>query len=452
MARVLSAVTVATAGFIALVQVQARFAPNVKITRMTSSVIIAGHVSNAVAVRKISSIYLMHMTKPFMAMKCGKNVHVMNLLIHSRPIQSRDRCILICQLSDQGPVYAVNHNILPQPANQGRLYDEGATQDCPDGDLPDDGGGERSFIQDIQESQKGCGIPYGEKRKKGSIFTQFLSSISETAKANWVSDVNSCMSDPYIIDKYTEELVLYNQRLRDLAENYRKVWCTKVATTKFTLSHIFNELEELTSPTFGIPSDNLMSVDDTVVMLKAIFKANHNILWEEVLDWTCKWFDGKCGKRNTLVIVGPASVGKTWLADLFSKLALFTGRILNYDRNSSFVFENTVNCRLIIHDEAVLPLEAPEYFGTIKKIYGGQSAEVNVKYGKGKHNSSPVPVLMLTNHHPLRNLPSGEYGPLLDRMTIWQFSTPIPEMNLPIDIKHGNPLGFMKLVKYIRSK
>lgn len=115
------------------------------------------------------------------------------------------------------------------------------------------------------------------------------------------------------------------------------------------------------------------------------------------------WFDKELGKKNTIMLVGPPSSAKTWIANAWAGLGRWRGSILPWNRNGSqFMWQETVKARVIVHDECRQPMTDVGYLETLKQIYAGNQAQVDKKFETATL-SSGAPVIGTCNNYPISN-------------------------------------------------
>nr|AKM21308.1 nonstructural protein 1 [Bat parvovirus BtBV_V3]AKM21312.1 nonstructural protein 1 [Bat parvovirus BtBV_V7] len=134
------------------------------------------------------------------------------------------------------------------------------------------------------------------------------------------------------------------------------------------------------------------------------------------------------GKRNTILLEGPASTGKSLLAQ---KIAHLVGNVGCYNAaNVNFPFNDCTRKNLIWIEEA-------GNFGTqvnqFKAIMSGQAIRLDQK-GKGSQTIEPTPVIMTTNEDITRVTVGCEYKP--------EHKQPIMDRCIHIHMSHRLPGDF----------
>ncbi|ALR74754.1 non-structural protein, partial [Protoparvovirus Zsana/2013/HUN] len=128
------------------------------------------------------------------------------------------------------------------------------------------------------------------------------------------------------------------------------------------------------------------------------------------------------GKRNTILLCGPASTGKSLIAQQIAKLV---GNVGCYNAsNVNFPFNDCCNRNLIWIEEAGnLGTQVNQF----KAIMSGQSIRLDQK-GKGSKSIEPTPVIMTTNEDITRVVIGSETKP--------EHRQPIMDRCLRVHLKH----------------
>ena len=139
-----------------------------------------------------------------------------------------------------------------------------------------------------------------------------------------------------------------------------------------------------------------------------------------------------------MIIHSPPSAGKNFFFDAIKDFYINCGQLSNANKYNNFAFQDAEGRRLVLWNE---PNYSPEYLEPIKKLFGGDSTTVNVKYC----SDTPVyrtPVIVLTN-----NVVSFMTQPAFkDRTCIYRWQ---PAPYLANYDKKPNPLATFKLfLKY----
>lgn len=109
-----------------------------------------------------------------------------------------------------------------------------------------------------------------------------------------------------------------------------------------------------------------------------------------------KWMNKKSGKKNTLVITGPASTGKTMLASAINMVSPSTGMVNK--NNENFPYCACENKTLIWQEEGKLTTKTVEEF---KCIAGGTAIQLDKKGSNAQFTCYRTPLMWTTNSNPL---------------------------------------------------
>ncbi|ALQ10607.1 NS1 [Rat bufavirus SY-2015] len=152
---------------------------------------------------------------------------------------------------------------------------------------------------------------------------------------------------------------------------------------------------------------------------------NNNMNPKKVFHAIMCCLNKQMGKRNTILLCGPASTGKSLLAQ---KIAQLVGNVGCYNAsNVNFPFNDCSNKNLIWIEEA-------GNFGTqvnqFKAIMSGQSIRLDQK-GKGSKTIEPTPVIMTTNEDITKVVVGSELRPehkqpIMDRCIQIRLTTRLP--------------------------
>lgn len=164
------------------------------------------------------------------------------------------------------------------------------------------------------------------------------------------------------------------------------------------------------------------------------------------------------GKRNTILLQGPASTGKSLLAQ---KIAHLVGNVGCYNAsNVNFPFNDCTRKNLIWVEEA-------GNFGTqvnqFKTIMSGQTIRIDQK-GKGSQTIEPTPVIMTTNEDITRVTIGCEYKPehkqpIMDRCINIHMTNRLPgdfglldDTDIPTIFKALEKKGFLPTMSSYTSR
>lgn len=104
-----------------------------------------------------------------------------------------------------------------------------------------------------------------------------------------------------------------------------------------------------------------------------------------------KWCNREYGKRNTIWLFGPATTGKTNIAEAIAHAVPFYGCV-NWT-NESFPFNDCINKLIIWWEEGKMTAKTVE---TAKAILGGSKVRVDQKC-RGSEELEPTPVIITSN-------------------------------------------------------
>jgi hypothetical protein len=223
--------------------------------------------------------------------------------------------------------------------------------------------------------------------------------LSEMAEKHWIGDfallmdlaeVRMDVDLQYVLTFHMDAIAKYMNNQFML--NYFKVKNMK-----------FNDIRQHLETCPAAFNDGFMGIEDSLKALKHLFVCQFGEDAPRYVVTFRKWFDQTNGKMNTIIIIGPPSCGKTWLASAFTRLGCYFGKILEWTKGSQFSFGGCQTGRVILHDECIQPIEGLDYLETLKKIYAGEkNVPINVKYKEGAL-ACGAPVIGTSNSHPVRN-------------------------------------------------
>lgn len=99
-------------------------------------------------------------------------------------------------------------------------------------------------------------------------------------------------------------------------------------------------------------------------------------------------------KKNTMIITGAASSGKTYFVDVIMAFYISVGNIGNFVRGDNFPLNDAYNKRILLWNE---PSISDRQFDTVKMIFGGDSCPAKIKYEKDAHIDR-TPIFVTSNH------------------------------------------------------
>jgi hypothetical protein len=163
--------------------------------------------------------------------------------------------------------------------------------------------------------------------------------------------------------------------------------------------------------------------------------------------WACiyRWSGLENGKRNTIVLWGDASTGKSLIHNAIKSCSPITGTVMKNSDN--FPWNNCVDCSLISWDEGCMTETIVE---TAKEVCGGEACDVDQK-GTHCRTLPPTPVFMTSNTDPTyvqgpNSISAAYREPLLLRMITWNFRRQITFGNAPFERGYPEPDELKKAV------
>lgn len=130
-----------------------------------------------------------------------------------------------------------------------------------------------------------------------------------------------------------------------------------------------------------------------VVNMLLIFQFGSRDKIREFLQNMLDVLDKRTTKQNCVMIIGPRESGKSYLMDCILAFYLSIGYMNNPSRTNSFPFNMCVDKRALLWNE---PNFEPGFEETLKKVTGGDSESVNVKYRNHEHLGR-TPIFITTN-------------------------------------------------------
>lgn len=157
---------------------------------------------------------------------------------------------------------------------------------------------------------------------------------------------------------------------------------------------------------------------DTSVQLVLDWLSSNGHKPTEFLDNCRAVLKRESGKLNCIFCCGESNAGKTVMfAKPLEYIMTTVGRIVSLNVSDRFIFEACVGQRLISIEECLVPKLHQE---EIKKIMGGESCQVQVKYAREGALLSSTPVIATSNLPPWHLEPAIEV-PLRNRMYYYTF-------------------------------
>lgn len=356
------------------------------------------------------------------------------------------------QLSRSGPLLSLRDSCIRQHILSTQR-DGSATkiQDCQDFGNQ---GGETSAGPDFQEvlegTQKSTLVPASATREQARLdaFEKKVLAIFEIGKANWCMSVNDIFALPSVCELYSNFIIRYERKISEQLQSAIDQYCRLCSNIEnFTWDKIRDMMLHY-NPKFP----GCMPREESAYILKIWLLSNFPDHVDKMLTLP-DWFNKRNGKRNTLLLTGPPSCGKSWFAEAILKIGLFRGGILPYAKGGQFCFQETINSRIIMHEECQWPIGAPEYTETLKAIWGGQVVDVNVKH-RAKQKSSGAPVIACCNFTPCQD--PRDQGPCDVRTWRWQCTKNMDELaayDYRCHVTGGlHPLAVFDVYNYYKNK
>ena len=225
--------------------------------------------------------------------------------------------------------------------------------------------------------------------------------LRELASRYWISDFSRLLAlADVMLNVSLQQVLMFNMvKISSYMQN------AFTLDYNFVRNSSFSDIRLKMDKNVVAFGEGYMSRNDSYFLLKGLFlhqrNGNHAKAAELVMMFR-KWFDRELGKKNTIILVGEPSCGKTLIAKAFMRLACFWGKITEWSKGNQFIFSGCTTGRIILHDECIQPIEDMAYLETLKKIYAGECTPINVKYASGQL-SCGAPVIGTCNVYPIRN-------------------------------------------------
>lgn len=283
-----------------------------------------------------------------------------------------------------------------------------------------------------------------------------VESIWQTAVEEWTATISTLLAFPDVMDQHLSTLVYGKRKLLDNLKNYRTVQFNRMECWKF---NDFKRALDGKNPSFGVPRDALLDRQTTYELLlgwlefqfPSIEQADGTVdhMWPiEFLKWV-KHFNRENGKQYTICFVGGVSTGKTFWCKLWCRLAMYSGRIVNWKKGMQFCFDNCINQRVLFNDECVFPLEADDHMETMKEVTAGSNPAVNVKNESLQHIGRP-PVYLAANKDPFHKCMGQRQYFVPERILYYdlRYSPEFDRILKDSEKSDGNPLALFDLYEH----
>ncbi|EFX61411.1 hypothetical protein DAPPUDRAFT_339705 [Daphnia pulex] len=247
--------------------------------------------------------------------------------------------------------------------------------------------------------EKGGDFRLEEEQKVNSV-SSACNFLREISKRYWLSDFSSLLA--------VSDVMLKEDLQKVLMYNMLKVqqYMNNVFTLEYNImrNQSFSDFRNTLNSNNVAFGEGFMSREDSFNVLKLMFSTvrMNDLEAAKLIILFRKWFDRELGKKNTIILIGEPSCGKTWLAKAWMKLACYWGKITEWSKGNQFIFSGCCVGRIILHDECIQPIEDNAYSETLKKIYAGECCPISVKYQSGQL-SCGAPVIGTCNSFPIRN-------------------------------------------------
>lgn len=177
-------------------------------------------------------------------------------------------------------------------------------------------------------------------------------------------------NDPMLITTNTTKIPF-----KDATDHFEREMSQK------TLRELYDMLTTA-NPLFGelIRFDRYETRANSLALLKRflMYQFDHDeIEFSDFLAFLYRLLDRKSGKKNCMVIYGPASSGKTYFVRIIKEALITSGQLLNPSRLSQFPFNNCINKRILVWDEPAYDLSSLEM---LKTLFSGDDTIANKKY------------------------------------------------------------------------
>lgn len=129
------------------------------------------------------------------------------------------------------------------------------------------------------------------------------------------------------------------------------------------------------NPVF-VPMTQYLSVPESMVMLERILEIQTNGQTAKFVNEVFQVMEKFLPKKSCIYILSPPSSGKNYVFDAIRTFYLNTGQMGNFNRNTSFPFQDCDSRRVILWNEP--NIERSQY-ETVKMLLGGDTLSVNKK-------------------------------------------------------------------------
>jgi hypothetical protein len=224
--------------------------------------------------------------------------------------------------------------------------------------------------------------------------------MKDIAAKHWIGDFDLLLKvgDIQMDADIQHVLIFHMDAVQKYMRNYFILDCKSVQNMKF------NDIREhLGECPVAFQAEGFMGREQSLCVLKHIFFTQFGPDACKMFVMFRKWFDQELGKKNTIILIGPPSCGKTLIASAWTRLGKYFGKITEWTKGAQFCFAGCRWGRVVLHDECIQPIEASEHLELLKKVYAGEkNVPINVKYSDGSI-ACGAPVIGTANSDPIRN-------------------------------------------------
>lgn len=289
---------------------------------------------------------------------------------------------------------------------------------------------------DVENDEPDQGPPHkihGHKRRKLGYQEKLQLLTIKLLREYPISPPESIVKTP--IWRQHDEL-----RFKSTADSFIKIAITsfKDELTTYTMKD-FNDMynNPVCKPIFsaGITAYDqyYYNIENSVEILTELINYQFGNDEDAILDFVTTLYnvlERKLPKLNCVVVYSPPSAGKNFFFDSIKDFYINSGQLLNPTRYNTFAFQNADSRRFLMWNE---PNYSEEFLEPIKKILGGDSTTVNVKYLQDAAVYR-TPVIVLTNNQ-LSLMTNAAFN---DRIRVYQWA---PAPYLAKYDKKPNPLA-----------
>lgn len=252
------------------------------------------------------------------------------------------------------------------------------------------------------------------KETTADINVRLLQMLMRRYKANNMSEMWKAIHTlPVGVDEKYKDL----WKRMSVRANMPKLMQSTLSYLKcINMSKTFQQLvEEYCKQPDTLPSNKYESVDDSYRIFLGWCK-HQRIDAAEFITNIMDVMNKVNNKVNTICLVGPTNCGKTVIvATPLTYIMRYFGEIGNRGNASQFIWQECVNCSMIVINECVM---APEHLEDLKLILGGERLRSQVKHlDHATIDRTPV---VLTGNNPPWHLNYAEKDAFMSRMFYYE--------------------------------